>query len=152
MNTSYEAVSLGHEYLATNRAFVGRVPLGGVRRFLDLACGAGGAGGDGLDGAAAELAESAGGEELTHPMRAGPLYGGIHHISPRFIGHVPHSSFGPLQGFGFTRLVLGHLSVGGFQILADHVGAHQRLDELANMPPVDDGMQPCVDALTESDG
>lgn len=41
MNTSYEAVSLGQEYLATNRAFVGRVPLGHVRRFLDLACGAG---------------------------------------------------------------------------------------------------------------
>lgn len=41
MNTTYEAVSLGHEYLATNRAFVGRVPLGDVRRFLDLACGAG---------------------------------------------------------------------------------------------------------------
>lgn len=40
-NTTYEAVSLGHEYLATNRAFVGRVPLGHVRRFLDLACGAG---------------------------------------------------------------------------------------------------------------
>src|SRR5262245_26283513 len=41
MNTTYAAVTQGPEYLATNRGFVGRVPLGHVRRFLDLACGAG---------------------------------------------------------------------------------------------------------------
>jgi ubiquinone/menaquinone biosynthesis C-methylase UbiE len=41
LNTTYEAVSQGVEYIETNRGFVQRVPLGHVRRFLDLACGNG---------------------------------------------------------------------------------------------------------------
>jgi ubiquinone/menaquinone biosynthesis C-methylase UbiE len=41
INTTYERVSQGSEYLATNQAFVRRVPLAHVGRFLDLACGTG---------------------------------------------------------------------------------------------------------------
>ena len=35
--------------------------------------------------------------------------------------------------------------VGGLQVLAEHVGAYERLDELANPPPPDDGVQSLVD-------
>jgi ubiquinone/menaquinone biosynthesis C-methylase UbiE len=39
VNTTYEPFSREPEYLEANRGFIGRVPLGHVRRFLDLACG-----------------------------------------------------------------------------------------------------------------
>src|SRR5688572_23441460 len=39
--TTYEAHGTDPEYIAVNRGFVQRVPLGHVRRFLDLACGMG---------------------------------------------------------------------------------------------------------------
>ena len=37
--------------------------------------------------------------------------------SPRFIGHVFHRDFGPLQRFSFARFLLGHLLVSDFQIV-----------------------------------
>lgn len=41
VNTTYEPFSAEPEYVAANRGFVGLQPLTHVRRFLDLACGAG---------------------------------------------------------------------------------------------------------------
>lgn len=41
MDTTYEAVTRGHEYVECNQEFVKRAELGHVRRVLDLACGTG---------------------------------------------------------------------------------------------------------------
>jgi ubiquinone/menaquinone biosynthesis C-methylase UbiE len=41
VNTTYEPFSREPEYLEANKGFVQRVPLAGVDRFLDLACGTG---------------------------------------------------------------------------------------------------------------
>jgi hypothetical protein len=51
-----------------------------------------------------------------------------------------------------ARLVLGHLLVGDLKILAQDVGPDEGLDEPADAPPPDDGVQAVADALVHGDG
>src|SRR5262245_1329585 len=75
-----------------------------------------------------------------------------HQTSPRFIDSVPHGGFCPIQSLGRARLILCHLLVSDIQVLADDVGPNEGLDEFADAPPPDDGVQPVVDALVHGDG
>src|SRR5437899_604919 len=75
-----------------------------------------------------------------------------HHTSARFIGDISQSGLGPLQGFCLARLLSCPLLISDFQVFADHVRANKRLNELANPPPSDDGVQSLVDASVEGDG
>src|SRR5262245_12134103 len=61
-----------------------------------------------------------------------------HQTSPRFIGHVSHGGLGPFQRLGFALFFLGHLLVGGFQIISENMRSDEGLDELADSPPADD--------------
>src|SRR5262249_7292270 len=86
----------------------------------------------------------------TSPPTAGSKL--THQTSPRFIGDIPHRGLGPLQRLRLASLVAGHLLVSDLQVLADDVRPDEGLDEPANAPPADDGVQPVVDALVKGDG
>src|SRR4051812_25521761 len=86
------------------------------------------------------LMMTAGRSLRTSPPTAGSKL--THQTSPRFIGHIPDGGLGPVQGLALAGLVLGHLPVGDVEVLADHVRPDQGLDELADAPPPDDGVEP----------
>src|SRR5207253_7075230 len=88
--------------------------------------------------AASLLTMTAGRSLRTSPPTAGSKL--THQTLPRFIGHVPHGGLGPFQRLGLACLLLGHLLVRAFEVRANDIGAHQRLDELADAPPADDGV------------
>ena len=54
-----------------------------------------------------------------------------HHISPRFIGDIPHRRLGPLGAVGLAGLVQCHLPVRGREIFADSTSV--RADEGRSM-------------------
>src|SRR5579862_762670 len=96
------------------------------------------------------LTITAGRSLATSPARDGSKL--THQTSPRFIGNVPDGSFGPIKRFGFACLVLGHLLVCVFEVLAHHVGAHEPFDEAAYLATADHRVQTVVDAFVEGNG
>src|SRR5438132_455192 len=96
------------------------------------------------------LTMTAGRSLRTSPPTAGSKL--THQTSARFIGQISDGCFGPLQRLCFACFLPGHRFVSDLQIFTNDVGADEGLDELADAPPTDDGAQPVVDALVNSDG
>ena len=65
---------------------------------------------------------------------------------------VTQGRFGPHASLLFASLVLSHFLVSEFQILADDVGTHGRLDEFGNFRPAYEGSQPMVDTIIPGEG
>jgi hypothetical protein len=65
---------------------------------------------------------------------------------------VSSSGLGPRERLRFARFLSGHVLVRDLEIPAEDIGPDEGLDELANAPPSDDGMQSVVDALVHGDG